>query len=173
MNWASKHPLEVVAEWGAPILLAVAAGWAASALAPPFGWHSGRWDHRVGDCRGYACGWQAGVAVATQVSFEPVPLERCHRLSRTSCCWTIRLVEIAPDSRVVRLFATAEPTPGELVLRIEDYLNDGRRASAHRSGDSGTTPGRRQCRAARRAGQHPRFAALRLIRQSSEPRCGG
>jgi hypothetical protein len=40
------------------------------------------------------------------------------------------IIEVAPESRVVQLFARAEPTPGELVLRIEDYLSDGRRTPA-------------------------------------------
>ena len=35
-----------------------------------------------------------------------------------------RLVEPEADSRVVRLFARPEPTPGELVLRIADYLSE-------------------------------------------------
>ena len=43
------------------------------------------------------------------------------------------LTEIPADSRVVRLFARPEPTPGELVLRIEDYLSDGRRVPAEAS----------------------------------------
>lgn len=36
------------------------------------------------------------------------------------------LVEAAPDSRVVKLFARQDPTPGELVERISDFLSDGR-----------------------------------------------
>ena len=34
------------------------------------------------------------------------------------------LEEPDPDSRVVRLFDRQDPTPGELVLRISDYLSD-------------------------------------------------
>jgi len=37
------------------------------------------------------------------------------------------LIEIETESRVVQLFRVQDPTPGELVLRISDYLNDGRR----------------------------------------------
>jgi len=34
------------------------------------------------------------------------------------------LANPASDSRVVTLFAPNDPTPGELVLRISDYLSD-------------------------------------------------
>ena len=36
------------------------------------------------------------------------------------------LVEPSPESRVVRLFARQEPTPGELVDRITDFLGGAR-----------------------------------------------
>ena len=38
------------------------------------------------------------------------------------------LVEAPTDSRVVRLFAKPEPTPGELVERISDFLGEGKPA---------------------------------------------
>ena len=72
----------------------------------------------------------AGGAVGfTDGSFEPLPIEEATD-QFDELLLDDPLVEIAPDSRVVKLFARGEPTPGELVLRIEDYLNDGRRAPA-------------------------------------------
>jgi hypothetical protein len=40
-----------------------------------------------------------------------------------------RLEEVEPDSRVVRLFAGEDPTPGELVDRIAVFLGEGRHPS--------------------------------------------
>lgn len=39
------------------------------------------------------------------------------------------LVDVDSDSRVVRLFERQDPTPGELVERISDFLGDGRGAA--------------------------------------------
>jgi hypothetical protein len=128
MSWASKHPLEFIAEWGAPILLAGAAGWAASALGLPLAGIAAVGTIALAIAV-VAIRLAGGVAAATEVGFEPVPFEDAVG-EPNELLLDDPLVEIAPDSRVVRLFAKAEPTPGELVLRIEDYLSDGRRASA-------------------------------------------
>lgn len=70
----------------------------------------------------------AGDASISAVgAFEPVPIEDALG-NLDELLLDDPLVENAPDSRVVRLFTPPERTPGELVLRIEDYLNDGRRA---------------------------------------------
>ncbi|MDQ3077464.1 MAG: hypothetical protein M3Q83_01325 [Pseudomonadota bacterium] len=46
------------------------------------------------------------------------------------------IVVPAPDSRVVRLFGDQPlPEPGELALRIDDYLDEGRGASRRGSGE--------------------------------------
>lgn len=64
----------------------------------------------------------------TEAGFEPVPFEEA--VADDVLLLDDPLIEIEPESRVVQLFAKAEPTPGELVLRIEDYLGDGRRPPA-------------------------------------------
>ena len=66
--------------------------------------------------------------ILAEASFEPVAFEDA--VTDDVLLLDDPLVEIAPESRVVQLFARAEPTPGELVLRIEDYLSDGQRAPA-------------------------------------------
>ena len=52
------------------------------------------------------------------------------------------LEEPCPDSRVVRLFAQPEPTPGELVDRIADFLGGGGRPEASESpaAEAGSVP---------------------------------
>jgi len=127
MSWASKHPIEIVAEWGAPLLLAGAAGWAASAAGlqlaavAPAG--------AIVLAIGVVTMRLAGRAPMTaDVAFEPVAFEDA--VIDDVLLLDDPLIEIAPESRVVRLFAKAEPTPGELVLRIEDYLSDSRRTQA-------------------------------------------
>ena len=127
MNWASKHPVEVIAEWGAPALLAVATGWAASAAGLPLAAvaAAGTMALAIGVVMMRLAG---GAPIVAEVGFELVPFEDI--MADDELLLDDPLVEIAPDSRVVRLFAKAEPTPGELVLRIEDYLSDGRRSPA-------------------------------------------
>lgn len=125
MVWAKKHPVEVIAEWVAPALLAAAAGWAAWMAVLPWA--------AVAACgvMAFAVAFVAirltdGTVNSVEVAFEPVPIEDA---AVDELLLDDPLVEIAADLRVVQLFAQPEPTPGELVLRIEDYLNDGRRAS--------------------------------------------
>jgi hypothetical protein len=127
MNWASKHPVEVVAEWCAPSLVAVAAGWAASiaglplvavAAASVMALAGGVVTMRLA----------GGASIIAEPIFEPVAFEDA--VAEDVLLLDDPLIEIDADARVVQLFAKAEPTPGELVLRIEDYLSDGRRAPA-------------------------------------------
>jgi hypothetical protein len=124
MNWASKHHIEVMADWGAPALLATAAGWAAVAAGLPL---SARIAIAVIALMTgvIAMRLAGGAPIIAEVGFEPVPFEVEDQGSELLL--DDPLVEIASDSRVVQLFAKPEPTPGELVLRIEDYLSDGRR----------------------------------------------
>jgi hypothetical protein len=127
MGWASKHPVEVVAEWGAPSLVALAAGWAASLAALPVAGVTA-----VGVMAlafGVITMRLAGRApIRPQASFEPLPFEDA--IADDVLLLDDPLIEIEAQSRVVQLFARAEPTPGELVLRIEDYLGDARRVPA-------------------------------------------
>jgi hypothetical protein len=124
MVWAKKHPVEVVAEWVAPALLAAAAGWAAWMAVLPLA------AVAAFGAMAFAVAFVAmrlagGTVNSVEAAFEPVPIED----AAVDELWLDDpLVEISVDSRVVQLFAQPEPTPGELVLRIEDYLNDGRRA---------------------------------------------
>jgi hypothetical protein len=125
MSWASKHPVEAVAEWGAPSLVAVAAGWAASIAGLQLA------AVAAASTMAFACGivtmrLAGGVPINAQASFEPVAFEDA--VMDDVLLLDDPLIEIEADARVVQLFARAEPTPGELVLRIEDYLSDGRRA---------------------------------------------
>ena len=133
MNWAGKqHPVEALIEWLAPIPLASAAGWAswrlglspveASAVGVAV-LTAGFMAMRIG----------GGGQTASAQSFEPaefasVELDELLLEEEDSVLeLTDRLDEIMPDSRVVRLFERQEPTPGELVDRIVDFLAEGRR----------------------------------------------
>jgi hypothetical protein len=125
MNWASKHPLEVIAELGAPSMLAVAAGWASSLAELPLAGIAGAGVMAL--AFGVVTMRLAGSApIVAEVSFEPVRFEDA--IAEDVLLLDDPLTENQANSRVVQLFAKAEPTPGELVLRIEDYLGDGRRA---------------------------------------------
>jgi len=127
MDWASKHPVEVATEWGAPLLLAGAAGWGASVggMPPAVVAAAGTVALAVGVVTMRLAGRAPIVAGA---SFEPVAFEDA--VTQDVLLLDDPIIQIAPESRVVQLFARAEPTPGELVLRIEDYLSDGRRTPA-------------------------------------------
>jgi len=131
----SKHPLEQAADWSAPALLGAACGWAALALGLGIAAMAG------GAMLGFASGAVAmrmagGPIVAAIPAFEPATLglesdtgellleERDSILELDD-----PLITPEPDSRVVRLFARPEPTPGELVDRIADFLGEGRSAS--------------------------------------------
>jgi len=129
MDWSGKsHPVELLAEWGAPAVLAVAAAWAASAAGLPLAAKagSGVLALSVGIV---AMRMAGGAPLARDPGFQPVELEPVQ--DNDVLLLEDRLLEPAADSRVVQLFARAEPTPGELVLRISDYLSEqGRPASA-------------------------------------------
>jgi hypothetical protein len=127
MSWASKHPVEVIAEWGAPSLVAVAAGWAASLAELSSAGVAGAGVMAL--ALGIVTMRLAGrTPILAEASFEPVPFEDA--ITEDVLLLDDPLIEIEAGARVVQLFAKAEPTPGELVLRIEDYLGDGRRAPA-------------------------------------------
>jgi len=129
MESVRKHPAEVLAEWGAPALLAAAAGWAAwtVGLSPVAAPVSAGLAFFVGLATMRLVG---GTAEQTLSAFEPVLFEICGDAGADDELLLDDPLEVAPDSRVVQLFARPEATPGELVLRIEDYLGDGRRAVA-------------------------------------------
>lgn len=134
MSWAGKqHPVEAVVEWLAPVPLALAVGWS-----------------------GLRIGLSTAVAVAASIAiliaglailrlgggarpapfqgFEPaefasVELDELVLEEKDSVLeLDDRLEDVGSDSRVVRLFELQDPTPGELVDRIADFLGDGRRS---------------------------------------------
>lgn len=133
MSWAGKqHPIEAAVELLAPIPLAFAVHWAGGRL-------------------GFSSVQTVALSVATLIAgfvairlvggpsavrmqkFEPaefasVELDELVLEEKDVLLeLTDRLDEIVPGSRVVRLFERQEPTPGELVERIVDFLSDGRR----------------------------------------------
>ena len=133
MSWAGKqHPLEAAVEWLAPITLSLAVGWA--------GWQLGLSTiSSVGlGAAALAAGIAAfrlagrGASIAIQ-GFQPAEFESIEAgellLEEKDSILELhdRLEEPNPDSRVVRLFERHDPTPGELVDRIVDFLSEGRR----------------------------------------------
>lgn len=138
MNVGGKqHPVETLVEWLAPLLLAAAVGWASIRLglstvaAGALG--------VVALVAGYAAIRTAGrSATNAGYEFQPVAIEELEpefgelllEAKDEILILDDPLVEPAGDSRVVRLFARQQPTPGELVERIEDFLVEVRGASA-------------------------------------------
>lgn len=135
MNWAGKqHPVETLIEWVAPIPLALAAGWAGKSLGLSLieamaasvamltaGFAAIRLAGSTSAVPPY--GFEPAAIEAEEGEFGELILEAKDELLEL----TDALVEVEPDSRVVRLFARQEPTPGELVERITDFLGEGRR----------------------------------------------
>jgi hypothetical protein len=134
MKWAQKqHAVETVAEWGAPALLAASAGWAGLRLGVPV----------AGTASLIGLAFAAGLLVMRRAdpdrpvtiapfeapAIEPVASELEELVLESKdelLTLDDPLVEPTPDSRVVRLFARQEPTPGELVDLIADFLGEGR-----------------------------------------------
>lgn len=137
MNWTGKaHPVETLAEWGAPLVLALAAAWAATIAGLPFLAKTG--CGVVALFIGVAAMRTAGRApTARQAGFEPAIFgagEGADELLLDQPVDELLLDDPLeapdPDSRVVRLFDRQDPTPGELVSRISDFLGDQGRAPA-------------------------------------------
>jgi hypothetical protein len=64
--------------------------------------------------------------IAELGAFEPVEIDDL--VDSDELLLDDPLIEVQPDSRVARLFERDEPTPGELVTRISDYLGTARLA---------------------------------------------
>jgi hypothetical protein len=141
MDWAGKqHPVEALVEWLAPAALAGAVGWSAVtvgfspaivALAMP-----------AVLVIGFLAIRRTGLSAETAAAaFEPVSFELAgvepDELLLDNVLREVAdgdelllddpLIDMSDDARVVRLFARQEPTPGELVARIEGFLSDGAR----------------------------------------------
>ena len=137
MNWAGKqHPVETLVEWVAPIPLALATGWAGRSLGLTLieavaasvalltaGFAAIRLAGRPSSASPYS--FDPAAIEAEDAVFGELILEAKDELLEL----TDPLVDAQPDSRVVRLFARQEPTPGELVERITDFLGEGRQPS--------------------------------------------
>ena len=114
------HPLEMAADWGAPLVLASAAAWAALAAGLPLAAQAA--SGVIALSAGIVAMRMAGRApLASDAGFEPVELELD---DDDVLLLEDRLADPSADSRVVQLFARPDPTPGELVLRISDYLSE-------------------------------------------------
>jgi len=132
MNWAGKqHPVEAVVEWLAPIPLASAVGWAGLrlGLSPIVA--------LAISVAVLAAGFAAiklggGARPVPSHGFEPAEIASVELdellLEERDVVLELRdrLDEVEPDSRVARLFAGEDPTPGELVDRIAVFLGEGR-----------------------------------------------
>ena len=125
---AKQHPADVLAEWAAPAILAAAAGWSVSRLGGSIYVAAGAAVAAL--AVGLAAMRLLGTArEIVEARFEPLPLDDCIE-EIGELLLDDPLVEIEEDSRVVRLFAREEATPGELVARIEDFLGEERRIPA-------------------------------------------
>lgn len=137
MGWAKKqHPVETLVEWVAPLLFAVAAGWAAlaSGQAKPIAAMMSAIALAVGALAMRIAGRPSGIelphfevaSIEAEGEGDVLLLDNPLVDPDAELLLEDRLTEVEPDSRVVRLFASDEATPGELVARIADYLGGDR-----------------------------------------------
>lgn len=136
MSWSAKqHPIETAAEWLAPAIFGLSAGWAAVQLNVPeqlagalaaFLFAATFASLRVLGARKRP--HRYGFQPAAIEPGEPNDLEELLlREDDQVLVLDDPLAEPAADSRVVQLFARQEPTPGELVDKITEFLGEGRR----------------------------------------------
>lgn len=143
MDWAGKqHPVETMVEWLAPAAFGAAGGWSAVSfgLALPVAAVIGGAGFLAALLVIRIFGRQSGLP---QLGFELVSFDGadaaadellldCPLIDEAGAGELLLddpLTDIADDARVVRLFARPDPTPGELVARIEDFLGDGQRSA--------------------------------------------
>ena len=135
MSWAGRlNPVEALVEWLAPIPLALAASWASWRLgvSPVVAIAAGI-AVLVGGIAAMKLGGRSQPAASHRfvpAEFAPVELNEL-LLEEKDAVLELDdpLDEVQPDSRVVRLFERQDPTPGELVDRIVDFLAEGRSPS--------------------------------------------
>ena len=138
MNLGGKqHPVETLVEWLAPIPLAGAVGWASMRMG--FAMVEGAALAVVALTAGFAAMRAAGRAVTrARYDFQPAAIEELQpelgelllEAKDELLMLDDPLLEPEEDSRVVRLFARQQPTPGELVERIEGFLDETGRTHA-------------------------------------------
>ncbi len=132
MKTAQKqHVLETAVEWVAPISLAAALGWAGFRLGAPLAGIIAAaivaFAGGLGIMRRTDRAAPATIAPFEAAAIEPVePGELLLTADDEVLILDDPLVEPPSDSRVVRLFERQEPTPGELVDRITDFLGGSR-----------------------------------------------
>jgi len=129
----NQHFLEAVAEWGAPTLLAAAFGWAGFRLGAPLAGIIAAvivaFAGGLGAMRKAGSAVTAPMAPFEAAEIEPIEPELNELLLEAEDELFILddpLVQPSPDSRVVRLFERQEPTPGEMVDRITEFLGGSR-----------------------------------------------
>jgi len=138
MTWAMKpvqkqHVFEAAAEWGAPLVLATALGWAGFRLGAPLAGVAAAvivaLAGGVGVMRKAGSNVGAMIASFEMAQIEPVEPEIGELILEEKDELLVLddpLIEPNPDSRVVRLFERQELTPGELVDRISEFLGGAR-----------------------------------------------
>ena len=129
MKTAQKqHVLEAAIEWTAPLLLAAALGWAGFRLGAPlagvFAAVIVAFAGGLGIMRRTDHAASAIIAPFEAAAIEPVEQELDELLLEAEDELLILddPLVVPSNSRVVRLFERQEPTPGELVDRITDFL---------------------------------------------------
>ena len=120
MNLGSNHPAETLVEWGAPAVLAGAAGWAAAMIT----------GVPAAALAAFPAAYVIGLAVMRRAhvkvfdlpaaTFAVVPFDE----AGDELLLDDPLIEADPEGRVTRLFGEQAHAPAVLVARIADYLGD-------------------------------------------------
>ena len=133
MKTAQKqHVLEAAVEWAAPLLLAAALGWASFRLGAPlagvFAAAIVAFAGGLGIMRRTDHAARAAIAPFEAAAIEPVEpqLDELILDAKDEVLILDDPLVVPSGSRVVRLFERQEPTPGELVDRITDFLGGAR-----------------------------------------------
>ncbi|MBA3668336.1 MAG: hypothetical protein H0W65_11555 [Sphingomonas sp.] len=135
MDWGlEQHPIETLAIWAAPAVLAAASCWSATVLlgGPGAVIAALGLAYLIGITAMRVAGSESGSL--KMAPFEPLPFDN----TVDELLLDDPLGSVEPDARVSRLFAPDERTPGALVMRIADYLGD-RPAPAFDGGSSNET----------------------------------
>lgn len=134
MSWsAKKHPIEMAAEWLAPAIFALSSGWAAIQLKVALQL-AGALVIFLFSAAFLALRLVGTSKKPPRYGFEPAAVDTVERLDLDALLFSQEeevlilddpLIEPSADSRVVQLFARQEPTPGELVEKITEFLGGG------------------------------------------------
>ena len=122
MNWTTqRHAGERLIEWGAPAVLAAAAGWAASTVSGAM--LAGAGAATLAMVAGLSAMRRADRAESrlTLLDYAVEPIEAA---TRDELLLDDPLVAVAANSRIVSMFESETETPGALVSRIADFLGE-------------------------------------------------